>query len=170
MDTDFENIRESLLGRSALSASSFSYRKLLELWESEFSSPPLSGRFISWLMRDEGIKFESDFATTLIASCSDPGAFSTLANMLSNGSLSVSSFNNECISALLEVASDRDRFHGLRGQALLLLCVISVDSTHALRSIRAYLFKLDIGDDSRYLNYLAAAVGLLSSHVKMGEA
>jgi hypothetical protein len=170
MDTDIENIRESLLGRSVLPASSFSYRKLLELWESEFSSPPLSGRFISWLMRDEGIKFEGDFATTLMASCSDPGAFSTLANMLSNGSLSVSSFNDECISTLLEVASDRERFHGLRGQALLLLSLISVDSACGLRSIRAYLFKFDIRDDSRYLNYLAAAVGLLSSHVKMGEA
>lgn len=170
MDADYENIKESLLGINVLPASNFSYPKLLELWQSEFSKPPLSGRFIAWLMHDKEIIFENDFAITLIASCSDPGAFSTLANMLSNGNLSVSSFSDDCISALLEIVSDRDRFHGLRGQALLLLSLISVDSPHALRSIRAYFFKLDIEDDSRYLNYLAAAVGLLSSHVKMGEA
>ncbi len=168
MDSDYEKIQEYLLGGDELLASSFTSSKLLDLWVDEFSSPPLSGRFIAWLMYETEV--DSDLITTLLTSCSDPGAFSTLANMLSIGDLSISDFNDKYISILLGIVDDRDRFHGLRGQVLLLLSIIALESSAVLRLVRAYFFNIDTNDDGRYLGYVAAAVGLISSHVKMEEA
>lgn len=170
MDSDYEKIKKSLFGENRLCPSDFTRSKLVGFWKNELSGPPLSGRFIAWLIRDKEIDFEGDFSKVLIESCLDPGAFATLANMSSSGELPASSFGINSISALLDVVRDSEKFYGLRGQAILLFCVISIDSPAAFRSLRSYLFSINAEDDSRFLNYVAAAVGLLSSHIELAEA
>ncbi|MCI5221554.1 MAG: hypothetical protein D3924_02435 [Candidatus Electrothrix sp. AR4] len=47
--------------------------------------------------------------------------------------------------------------------------LIAIENSSALRQLRGYFFNFEVNDDGRYLRYLAAAIGMLASHVNMEE-
>ncbi|NQZ56077.1 MAG: hypothetical protein HRT88_01210 [Lentisphaeraceae bacterium] len=162
-------IRNSLIAGAEISLNDFSFLDLKILWDSEFCYAPLSGRYLTWVISSELYSQKDDLVCYLLERCKDPGAFATLALMLSQGHLSNSHFNDLYISKLLQIINDVERYHGLRGQALLVCAMISIENTSSFRQLRSHFFSEFLSDDGRYLKYLAAAMGMLASHITIHE-
>ena len=161
---------KSLIDNIDINPNSYSLEELKGLWNECFSSSFLSGKFILWLINTENYKNKDLLLIYLLNTSVDPGAFVTLSKALISGRINASEFNENFVCTLINIINDNEKFYGVRGYALLFCVLISIDNKFALRKIRSFFFSIDLYDDGRFLRYIAASIGILSSHIQMDEA
>lgn len=172
MPIEVEKLKESLISGNAdtLDPSEIGIDLLWEYWQTDYSDSLLAGRYVCWIINSTSFSAKTELLVDILDSSEDVGVFVSIVEMVTHYELDTSCINEDLANKFFLIQNDNKRFHGIRGQSLLICVTLAIKSKVMLRKIRSLFFTIDLNDDHRYLRYVASAIGILSDHVQLDEA
>jgi hypothetical protein len=120
---------------------------LRKYWLTDFCESLLAGSYVCWILKGEDIEAKTALLEEILDTCNDPGVFVSIAEVVTQDDTSENFIHEDLVSKLLLILADVGKFHGVRGQALMVCVGLVIKSDALLRSLRAIFFTIDLNDD-----------------------